>query len=499
MFDRYQNFTDLSARIDAQIRRHRFDTALHLIQEFVETVISEPMLVSHIYGSKELDRRCQELGLISYRSLGAIAQPRNDGKNMHGCNVYIVSKLQTSGGHTKVIKDFIAARPNEQHAILSTELAGVSELGAVNSSLSNGKFTSFHAVPGGNHWKRLRWLQTKLLEMSPKRVYLFNHHQDSVAVAAVVPEMRIPTTFYHHGDHHLCLGVFLSDVEHIDPHPMGFCNCRKALKIQNTFVPLVVEDRRSIRAGFMENGYLTTCTAARLNKIEIPYYVNYLDVVPELLREGVGRHIHIGRLTPWALYRLRRRLRKYGVEQNRFVYIPWVASVWDALVEHKVDLYVASFPYGGGLTLIEAMGAGIPVVLHRHMYSRILSGISLGYPTAFNWHWKDDLIEHCKNLKRDALSAESKQSRRHYVQFHRTEVLADILNNECVDSMVPSTEADDVVETDTDELAQWLLNNMTFTNIFCQRSFRVLKRIRRRLIRANSSVSERIRMLKVVR
>jgi glycosyltransferase involved in cell wall biosynthesis len=307
--------------------------------------------------------------------------------------------------------------------------------------------------------------------------------------------MRIPTTFYHHGDHHLCLGVFLRDVEHIDPHPMGYCNCKNLLKIRNTFVPLVVEDRRSIRAWFMEDGYLTTCTAARLNKIEISYYVNYLDVVPDLLKEGGGRHIHIGRLTPWALYRLRRRLRKLGVEQSRFVYIPWVPSVWDALVEHKVDLYVASFPYGGGLTLVEAMGAGIPVALHRHMYSRILSGLSLGYASAFSWHRKDDLIEHCKNMNCDALAAESKLSRKRYEQFHRTEVLKEVLSKEGVVLLAPSTEVDDLIETDTDELAQWFLNNKTFTNIFYQRAFRILKKARRRIIRASNFVFERLKVV----
>ena len=43
---------------------------------------------------------------------------------------------------------------------------------------------------------------------------------------------------------------------------------------------------------------------------------------------------------------------------ERFIYMPWVPSVWKTLHDCRVDLYIASFPYGGGLTLIEAMGAG---------------------------------------------------------------------------------------------------------------------------------------------
>ncbi len=55
--------------------------------------------------------------------------------------------------------------------------------------------------------------------------------------------MKLDASFYHHGDHHLCLGVYLSHLEHIDPHPMGYHNCRDALGIDNTYIPLTVDDK----------------------------------------------------------------------------------------------------------------------------------------------------------------------------------------------------------------------------------------------------------------
>lgn len=481
MFARYKSFSDLVDCIDASIDKKDFDAALRLIQDWVENVISEPVLAAQVYGSKELDWRCQRIGLLSWQSMDVLSR-EPDLEGTRDCNLYIVTKLQTSGGHTKVIKDFIAARPDEKHVICSTELLGPSELGTVNAGLANGELAVFEAAPDGSHLSRLRWLQARLKRIAPKRVYLFNHHQDSVAVAAVVPEMEIATTFYHHGDHHLCLGVFLPGIEHVDPHPMGFCNCRDVLKIDNTFIPLVVADRGATRSGFLDNGRLTTCTAARSNKIEIPYYVNYLDVVPELLSRTGGRHIHIGRLTPWALYRLRRGLRKHGVDRQQFIYVPWVSSVWQALLEHKVDLYIASFPYGGGLTLIEAMGAGVPVALHRHMYSHILSGLSLGYPGAFSWHRTGELFEYCEALDSHALFVGAKQARQHYERFHRSELLSGVLNGSGLAPLLPCVEADKAFQVDTDEWAQWLRNNLTFKSLLYRRAFSILKSIRRNML-----------------
>jgi hypothetical protein len=131
------------------------------------------------------------------------------------------------------------------------------------------------AAPQLSYLQKLTWLQENLLKINPQKAYLLNHHQDSVAVAAIQDEMGIEASFYHHGDHHLCLGIYLPHIEHVDLHPMGYHYCRNVLGIKNTYVPLVVEDQgpRPVEWPFMAEGGLTTCTAARSNKVDIPYFV----------------------------------------------------------------------------------------------------------------------------------------------------------------------------------------------------------------------------------
>lgn len=471
----------LKSRVSTFLGRNDVNGALRLIHNFVERIITEPLCTSQVLGSRALDDLCQEAGRICFSGVKRRLQSNEAGPDKQGdLFIYVVTKLQKSGGHTRVIEDFVAARPQSQHVILSSELEGSSDSDYVAHTFSKRAGFRFESAPKGNYELRLRWLQERLIELQPKRVYLFNHHGDSVAVAAVQPAMGINVSFYHHGDHHLCLGVFLPDVEHIDPHPMGYHLCRESLGIENVYIPLTVPDRgaRPPEWLFQTNGGLTTCTAGRSNKVEIPYFVSYVELVPELLKVTGGTHVHIGRLSPWALYKIGQGLKRAGIPAYRFVYTPWVASVWEALHDYRVDLYIASFPYGGGLTLLEAMGAGVPVALHRHIFSRVLSGIELGYPGAFSWRFPKELLDYCSSLSPEALETAGRSGRMQYEKLHCSSFLARILNNgELVTPRPGGLSSDFSVQHD--EWAAWMEQQVSLRRVLSRVAYRTFRRLRR--------------------
>jgi len=474
---KFKSSLSLKKAVSHLIDKGDIDLALRLTHDYVERIITEPLCTAQIYGSKELDSLCQRIGK---NNLSTIRQEITDSViSQQPMFLYIVTRLQKSGGHTRVIEDFIRAQPDAQHIILSTELDGESDVEYLKNMLDQQSNINFEQAPKGRYQKKLTWLQECLLKIQPKKVYLFNHHQDSVAVAAIQPEMKLDASFYHHGDHHLCLGVYLSHLEHIDFHPMGYHNCRDNLGIDNTYIPLTAGDKGDRPADwpFLNDGKLTTCTAAKSNKVEIPYFVSYLELVPKLLQTTGGRHIHIGRLTPWALFKIRRGMKRYNVHPDQFIYTPWVPSVWKALHDYRVDLYVASFPYGGGLTLIEAMGAGVPVALHRHLFSRVLSGIDLAYPEVFSWRFPDELLNYCAAVTPADLEKAGRLGRLQYKKFHTGERLQQTLDELACDRLKPM-ELSQSFFVDNDEWTFWMERQLTISRVLSRFAYRVFRRFR---------------------
>lgn len=467
--------------ISAAIDKNELNLALGLIHDFVEHIITEPLCTGHVNGSRELDDLCQKIGEYNFSRMTEYDIKKPIQEKSRSTIVYIVTKIQNSGGHSAVLETFIAARPDVNHVILSTELNGKSDADSRLCHMANLNDIVFEPSPKGNFQYRLSWLQKRLIDIQPEQTYLFNNHQDSVAVAAIQPSMALNASFYHHADHHLCLGVFLPHLrEHIDIHPMGYYHCRSSLGIDNKYLPLTVNDKgmRTAETSFKINGYLTTCTAARANKIESPYFISYLHLIPQLLKATGGKHIHIGRLTPWALFKLRRGLKSSGVSSDKFVYVPWVPSVWEALLDYNVDLYVASFPYGGGLTLIEAMGAGVPVVIHRHIYSRVLSGIDLAYPSAFSWQNPDDLIFYCSKVTADSLIKSGNIARKYYEKHYHRNIFNTIINKK-VEFPVPNMLSDYTKKND--EWACWMAHQLSIKNLVIRTAYRCFRQLRRML------------------
>lgn len=452
----------------------RLHEALYTIYHIVQHIITEPTCVAWAYGSAILDDVCQKIGLASLREIDIPAMDPPQRPTF----VYIATKLQKQGGHTRVLADFIRARPQAQHILLLTMLDGPSDDSYLVNQCAQGSKYAIETAPLLAFDQRLQWLQKRLLALRPHRTYLFTHHQDSVAIAAVQPSMALPTSFYHHGDHHLCLGVYLPHVEHIDPHPMGYHNCQKNLKRPNvSYIPLTVEDQGDIGTQHWPfyHQTLTTCTAAQDRKVTTPYCIGYTEVIPALLKETGGQHIHMGRLLPWTVHTIRRQLRRLHIPRHKFLYVPWVPSVWKALHAYHVDLYVASFPYGGGRTLIEALGAGIPVALHQHLFSPILSSIGLAYETAFRWQKPAELYSACRTMTRDDLQHHSRLARAHYEAFHSSAILQRLLDEKMHYALLPN--ASEHEPPQQDEWAYWMSTQHSYTHWIRNNTYRLLRRV----------------------
>lgn len=458
----------------------KINLAICIVHDFIERIITEPLCTAQAFASRDLDQMCLAIGRQNLKNLGRPLKTPGQISSIRPLAIYVVSRWQRSGGHSRLVQDFIGAQPAKDHLILSTEIGGFSDADYLLEHFAAGDNVRFVQAPRGNFQSKLSWLQAILLARQPEHIHLLNHHQDSVAVAAVIPELGLCGSFYHHGDHHLCLGVHMSHLTHVDLHPMGYHYCRDELGVNNRYLPLTFEDKycMPVQTKPIHSGRITTATAARSNKVEIPYYVSYMDTIPSVLKATGGKHIHIGKLTPWALHRIYDLMRKLGIQKDRFVYIEWTPSVWQSLNENKVDVYLASFPYGAGLTLIEAMGAGIPVIMHQHMHSRVLSGLELAYPEAFRWSEPKDLLVYLASLRPEELEYEKALSRLRYEKFHRSEILqAYFKDPDSLQLVVPPLVSE--FKPRYDEWAAWAETQLNFSRLLYRFSYRTWRRLRR--------------------
>jgi glycosyltransferase involved in cell wall biosynthesis len=469
----------LEGRAESALSQGKVNVALRLIHDFVERIVTEPLCVSQVFGSRDLDQLCLRIGRQNLSSLCVRQEVPWPLRTSRSRIVYVVSRLQRSGGHSRLVQDFIRAQPDKDHLILSTGVGGPSDEDYLSKMYADNDSVCFLAAPHTDLQSRLTWMQSMLAGSQPEHVHLLNHHQDSVAVAALVPELGLKGTFLHHGDHHLCLGVYMGHLTHVDLHPMGYHYCRDELGVDNRYLPLTFEDKYfvPVQTGFASGGCLTTATAARFNKVEIPYYISYLDTIPRVLKVTGGRHIHIGKLTPWALRRMRTQMRKNGVPEDSLIYIEWTPSVWKSLQEHAVDVYIASFPYGGGVTLIEAMGAGVPVIMHQHMHSRVLSGLELAYPEAFRWADSEVLLSHLAAIEPERLEREKRLSRQRYETFHRPEILRAYLHDpDLMQLPIPPLMSE--FKPRYDEWAAWAESQLSFSRLAYRFAYRTWRRLR---------------------
>lgn len=471
----------LIGKAEVYLAHGDIEGALHLVHDFVERIVTEPICAAQVFSSPDLDQICLKIGSENFAAIGESQSDRSPENGNNSMIVYIVSRLQKSGGHSRLVEDFIRQQPHRDHLIISTEVGGPSDKTYFSNSFLKSENITIEYASQKNFSARLSWVQKKLLELSPQHIYLLNHHQDSVAVGAVIPELKLKGSFIHHGDHHLCLGVHLSHLNHIDLHPMGFHHCRNELEVDNIYLPLTFEDRGCtyLKTSFDHGGKLITATAARSNKVEVPYYISYIEVIPQLLKVTNGYHLHIGKLTPWALKRIYSLLRKQGTPIQRFIYIEWTPSVWFELQKYKVDVYIASFPYGAGLTLIEAMGAGIPVIMHEHIFSRVLSGLELAYPEAFRWRQPSSLIMYLSKLTPSQLAREKKLSRLQYEKFHQPKILNFFLNDPNKRFIFDVPKLDKDFRTLKDEWAVWVESQISFRRIVYRLMYRFFRKLRR--------------------
>jgi hypothetical protein len=378
-------------------------------------------------GDRSIDACIDDLGARVLKKRGSAAP-----KHRNKLTVHIVTRLYTVGGHTRLMRSYMDADDTREQVVLITDVGtrSASERPSIDAMFPG---RQVEWCPPGDQLARLHWLFGRLETHAPERVMLFQHHHDPVAIAACQPELTPELYFMHHADYEFSFGVFHPRAIHIDGSSLDFDNCRHQLGVaDNIFIPFVAEDRPRNPAP-LQPGWrpIVTCTASTFNKLDgTGYRYNYLDLFPWLFSLPVVRHVHCGDLPAPVLNEIYSRLDAAGIARERFDYRGNVPSYWHALLDASVDVCIGSFPLGGGLTMVEAMGSGTPYIAHVNYQQRLLSGSHMLYPEGFTWRELSELAAAVQALSAGARVEHAEAARRHYERLHRPQILKDALSGD---------------------------------------------------------------------
>ncbi len=397
--------------------------ALEMITNFVIDVISRESSFGTVFSSPELDRLCIDLGRPS--RMMSLTVPDQDQA------VILVTALSPAGGHSRVVLDIMRADPGKKTTILASNTNAEMQQWDLDWWLQDQE-AEIEVAPPGNLANRLAWMQGRLIALRPARTYILAHHFDPICIAAAQLEIAGQLFYYHNCDHTLALGVHIPHATHVDFNGKCLHHCREVKGVRNNvFWPLVASvPRHRADRPFLERGHLTTCTSGGIEKFDNsrllerhPYLYTYAEIVPLIIRQTMGTHIHIGYLYASILETIATRLEELGIPRERFIYVSQVPNLSQAFLRYKADLYVGSFPLGGGRAVVEAMGAGMPMILHSNYRSVFFSDIGEAYPGVMAWRTPDELLAKISQIRLLDLTEHSQRARTHFEEHHAPERL----------------------------------------------------------------------------
>jgi len=440
----YSTYYILKKEIKEYIKKREYSLALNSISAFVWGLMNSDFAGGNVIGSRKLDELCESIGLSFFnRYFTDVLINKKDFSSSNKVLI-ICTGLYKYGGTSLVIDDLARAHKNMSCSILATNTFNDMTEDDKKIRFENSSY-EIKLCESDEPADKMFWLINEILDIKPARILLLNYNQDSVVISSAASFVGLTDVFfYHHADYNLCLGVHLAGAKHLDPHNIGFFNCRENEGLQkNAYFPLCVRDQFSIAdislANVDEN--LTTCSSASFHKFANFYLYPYSELIVDRLIARPGSHIHIGKIPISNYEDIIKKIVGNNIDPDRFKLVEWVPNLWKAFIEYKVDLFISSFPHSSGRTSIEAMGAGLPVLFHDGYLTRFHVGKDIVYPDVLSWKTPEDFRKIIANVSREQLESQSKLSREFYLNNYalNDDQLRDELDRIAVDqsSLIP--------------------------------------------------------------
>ncbi|HEY3950468.1 hypothetical protein [Phenylobacterium sp.] len=318
--------------------------------------IREPQNFGHRLFTRGLDAGLERVARAL--QLAAVPPPKSNAKV-----AIVASQFYATGGHTRVARDVAdALGPDNRPLVILTNMGdgSVRYQGLLNSGLKTPFDEAALLVA------QARTLVDRTIELfmmlkatGVSRIVLMCHPFDVVAITACWPFREI-VDFLHHADHVPALGAAMAWSTHADLTYACHKTCRAAglEPIYAGMTSTVTEAPAHARAP----GRLRLATCGDQRKYVGEGRFRWADWAVAALSLPGAEMRHIGVMSDDLQQEVHKALADAGVDPARYVFAGMAPSLPAALIEHGTDIYVGSYPFGGGKANLEAMLMGLPMI-----------------------------------------------------------------------------------------------------------------------------------------
>lgn len=288
-------------------------------------------------------------------------QPARERSNANVC--ILATRFYPTGGHGRIAQELIERLQPAGAVTLLTDIYRELRYADFFNQPTNRSFIGERAclVPGAELLvERVLETYMMLAAMRPTRILLMSHPMDLVAVLAAWP-FRDVVEFVHHADHVPALGATLPFAAHVDVTYTCHLACREA-GLDAAYAGMVAPLAPPV-APRARDGELRIATCGSVHKYRGQARHRWADYVVAALSRPGTRLFHIGETDEAFRSELVAALTAAGIALDRYVLTGYRPSLPAELAAQGADAYLASYPETGAKANLEAMMAGVPVLV----------------------------------------------------------------------------------------------------------------------------------------
>lgn len=283
--------------------------------------------------------------------------------------LHVLTNGYETGGHTRVVERWIKnASPNQVHSVLQTKQTGVS-LSVLRNIVKehNGNFIVFSNKLSITE----KAIELRKLGMKYEYVVLHTHMEDPIPIIAFgTDDFTRPVLLYNHASHMPWLGKSVADVV-LDIEKGDQVTSEKR-KISNTFflgvpsksVSIEISDKNKERFKLNipvdKKVIVTSGMAMKYRNISGKSFIDYLI---DIMDDNTYCYV-IG------VEKNNKEWKKSILKSGKKIFLLGVVDFNKGYLNYlkAADLYLDSYPVGGGTATIDAIASGTPALSLQSVY-----------------------------------------------------------------------------------------------------------------------------------